>query len=196
MAPRGKKRRTLSSDEAALWRRVTSTAEPLGERGPSAPEAAEAETEGAAEEAPTPRSKRASKAGPATVPDAPPPAKQAPLPELRPGASPGLDKRIALRLKRGQLKVEARIDLHGLTQSEAHAALNHFIADSYQAGRRCVLVITGKGSVRDPGGGVLRQMTPRWLNQAALRRKVLALEQAQARHGGGGALYVLLKRQR
>ena len=105
----------------------------------------------------------------------------------------GLDRRTARRLKRGQLTAEARLDLHGKTQDEAHGALRSFIQESRMARRRCVLVITGKGSVASGRGGVLRQMVPRWLNEPALRRHVVAITNAPERNGGTGALYVLLK---
>ena len=130
----------------------------------------------------------------------PPPLPAAPssrtrLPPLEPGRSAGLDRRSDDRLRRGQMAIEARIDLHGLTQSSAYDALAHFIAVSQAIGRRCVLVITGKGPVSQ-GGGVLRTMVPRWLAEPSLRRRILALHRAQPRDGGDGALYVLLKRKR
>jgi DNA-nicking Smr family endonuclease len=107
----------------------------------------------------------------------------------------GLDRRSAQRLKRGQMAIEARLDLHGLTQDEAHRALHRFIARMHEEGRRAVLIITGKGA-RDGVGGVLRQGVPRWLAEPACRASILAVEEAQSRHGGGGALYVLLRRRR
>ena len=106
---------------------------------------------------------------------------------------PGLDRRTARRLKRGQLPVEARLDLHGRTQDQAHDALRDFIQESRMARRRCVLVITGKGSVASGKGGVLRQMVPRWLNEPTLRRHIIAITNAPESSGGTGALYVLLK---
>jgi len=107
----------------------------------------------------------------------------------------GIDRANAERLKRGQHPIEARLDLHGLTQSEAHHALIGFIEGSYRAGRRCVLVITGRGLGAD-GPGVLKSAVPRWLSEAGLRRRILAVAGAQPRHGGAGALYLLLRRQR
>jgi DNA-nicking Smr family endonuclease len=127
-----------------------------------------------------------------------------PLTGLR---SPGLDKASAERLKRGQYPIEARIDLHGMTQDDAHRMLGDFIARSARAGLRCVLVITGKGLRRledeQPGGadsrrgevGILRNAAPRWLNEAPNRARILAFSAAQPRHGGSGALYVLLRRR-
>ena len=121
-----------------------------------------------------------------------PPAKP---PELAPGRIAGVDKRLAERLKRGQLVIEGMLDLHGLTQEEAHRQLDGFLALSTNAGRRCVLVITGKGVWR-ADSGILKEMVPRWLNEAPNRARVLAIAAAQPRHGGSGALYVLLKRRR
>jgi DNA-nicking Smr family endonuclease len=117
------------------------------------------------------------------------------LPPLALGQSVGVDRRTDDRLRRGQLVIDGRIDLHGLTQSAAHDALVRFLGDSQQAGRRCVLIITGKGAINQ-GGGILRNVTPRWLAEPGLRRMIVAIHQAQPRHGGEGALYVLLKRRR
>ena len=107
----------------------------------------------------------------------------------------GVDRANAERLKRGLHPIEARLDLHGKTQAEAHHALAAFVHSSSEAGRRCVLVITGRGL--GPGGpGVLKSAVPRWLEEVGLRRKVLAIAPAQPRHGGAGALYLLLRRRR
>ncbi len=118
------------------------------------------------------------------------------LPELKTGASPGLDKRTAARLKRGQLAIDGRIDLHGMTQATAHRALEAFVTASQGAGKRCVLVITGKGLRPSGETGVLRNLVPRWMNAPAIRGRVLSFCAAQPRDGGTGALYVLLKRKR
>lgn len=117
--------------------------------------------------------------------------------DLSHGDAPGVDKRNAQRLRRGQMPIEARLDLHGHTQEQAHRALNAFLVGSQAAGRRCVLVITGKGL--RPGTestGVLKAAVPRWLNQSPLRQKVLSFSYAQPRDGGEGALYILLRRNR
>jgi DNA-nicking Smr family endonuclease len=140
------------------------------------------------------------------VPLAPakPRATLSPLPPITGLRAPGLDKASAERLKRGQYPIEARIDLHGMTQDDAHGTLGDFIAASARAGRRCVLVITGKGVRRlgddmhgGAGGaiGILRNAVPRWLNEAPNRARILAFAAAQPRDGGAGALYVLLRRQ-
>ena len=106
----------------------------------------------------------------------------------------GLDKRSAERLR-----------LHGHTQADAHRAVHAFIAGSHRAGRRCVLIITGKGGPRDDvdsgfmpdrDSGVLRRNLPRWLGEGAVRQMVLRMESARPQHGGEGAYYVLLRRKR
>jgi DNA-nicking Smr family endonuclease len=107
----------------------------------------------------------------------------------------GIDRANAERLKRGLHSIEARLDLHGKTQTEAHRALAAFIHSSSEAGRRCVLVITGRG-LGPSGPGVLKSAVPRWLEEVGLRRKILAIARAQPRHGGSGALYLLLRRRR
>jgi DNA-nicking Smr family endonuclease len=107
----------------------------------------------------------------------------------------GIDRASAERLKRGRHPIEARLDLHGKTQAEAHHALAAFIHNSSEAGRRCVLVITGRG-LGPSGPGVLKSAVPRWLEEVGLRRKILAIAPAQPRDGGAGALYLLLRRRR
>src|SRR5206468_288224 len=115
-------------------------------------------------------------------------------PVLTPGAVIGVDKRLADRLKRGRLPIDATLDLHGLTQGEAHAAVQGLVARSVERGRRTLLIVTGKG--RRDGGGVLKSALPRWLNEAPSRGDILALAQARPEHGGSGALYVLLRRRK
>lgn len=123
----------------------------------------------------------------------PPPAKRAPLP-LKLGAVAAMDKRTGQRFKRGDMPIDGRIDLHGMTLDQAHAALTGFIRRSYAQGARCVVVVTGKGGAQ--GTGKIRRETPDWLNRPDLRPLILAVTEARQHHGGGGALYVLLKRVR
>jgi DNA-nicking Smr family endonuclease len=160
--------------ELALWRRAMGETAPLPER--QAPPA----------EPP---------AVPAARPARRPAGEQARRPSaaLDPQRPIGLDRRSWLRLKRGQVAIEETLDLHGRTQAEAHAALARFLAAAQAAERRCVLVVTGKGV---ESGGTLRHMVPRWLNEGANRERIVAFCPAQARHGGSGALYVLLRRRR
>jgi DNA-nicking Smr family endonuclease len=139
------------------------------------------------------------------APPAPPPPASAPQPtpiaaprprarvtqRLDPHGPVDLDRSSWRRLHRGQYPVEARLDLHGMTQAQAHVALQGFLAACRSQGRRCVLVITGRGALT---GGTLRAMTPRWLDEAPNRERVLAYATAQRHHGGDGAIYVLLRR--
>lgn len=124
------------------------------------------------------------------------PSRRPDLPELTHGAQPGIDKNSAKRLKKGQQRIEGRMDLHGMTQEQAHRALNAFVDGAFGSGKRCVLVITGKGLKPDGSIGVLRAAVPRWLNQSPNREKVLAFSYATPKDGGEGALYVMLKRKR
>ena len=117
------------------------------------------------------------------------------LPNIQHGDAPGLDKRTAQRLRRGKINVEAQLDLHGFKQDEAHMALNRFLTQSSNVGRRCVLVITGKGALSQ-GGGVLRKMVPLWLNENTNRKFVLSFTYSTPADGGTGAIYILLKRKR
>src|SRR3546814_14583373 len=110
------------------------------------------------------------------------------------GSRDGLDGRKAERLSRGKLPIEASLDLHGLRQAEAHRRLEAFLAESQAAGKRCVLVVTGKG-LHQEEGGVLRSAVQRWLNEAPNRARVLSFDSAQPRTGGTGPLSVLLRRR-
>ena len=179
--------RQLNRREADLLRHVMADVAPLPGREVALP-AAETPVEPPRPAEPPP----AARSRPA--PPAPPPVPS--LPEIGPGDRAGVDKRTAKRLKRGQLAVEARVDLHGLTQEEAHRALSAFVQGSQAAGRRCVLVITGKGLRPDGTVGVLRAAVPHWLNQPDLRERIVAFTHATPRDGGEGALYLLLKRKR
>jgi DNA-nicking Smr family endonuclease len=121
---------------------------------------------------------------------------------LAPGSTKDIDARTAERLRRGELPIDATLDLHGHTAVEAHRALAGFIDRAWRARLRCLLVITGKGRAPEAAlglgaqVGVIKAGVPRWLNEPGLRARILALSQARPQHGGGGALYVLLKRQR
>jgi DNA-nicking Smr family endonuclease len=107
----------------------------------------------------------------------------------------GVDWASVSRLRRGLRAIEGRLDLHGMTQREAHRALAEFVSASSAAGRRCLLVITGRGIGSDRPG-ILQRAVPRWLAESTLRDEILAIAPAQPRHGGAGALYVLLRRRR
>ncbi len=191
--PAGKGRdastRAVSRDEADLFALAMREAKPLHQERAKRTPADDGRAEERAETAPAvvgvgPRVERL----PVTSTDK--------LPELKTGASPGVDKRTAVRLKRGQLAIDGRIDLHGMTQATAHRALEAFVTASQGAGKRCVLVIPGKGLRPSGETGVLRNLVPRWMNAPAIRGRVLSFCTAQPRDGGTGALYVLLKRKR
>lgn len=130
-----------------------------------------------------------------SFPPAPPRSLPAPAPMARrldPAGPVDLDRRSWLRLRRGRYPIDARLDLHGLNQAEAHGRLSAFLAGAQARGNRCVLVITGRGLRH---GGTLREMTPRWLEAEPNRRMVLSFAEARLQHGGEGALYVLLRRR-
>jgi DNA-nicking Smr family endonuclease len=134
---------------------------------------------------------------PVHAPPAPAEAVRAMQPDRLPALDrfSGIDRANAERLKRGLRPIEARLDLHGMTQAEAHRALAAFVRGSHDAGRRCVLVITGRGFGPN-GPAVLKLAVPRWLEEPGLRRQILAIAPARPQDGGAGALYVLLRRRR
>jgi len=182
----------LSRTDLEIWRAVVRDAIPLpGQQIPELPPLPGGEGEVKVPVPPLPLP---------TLPplSEPPPTKakvRPALPWLDPGAAVGVDKRLSERVKGGELPIEGRLDLHGMTQDQAHGALVSFVTAAAREGRRCVLVITGKGW-REGQPGVLRTSVPRWLNAPNLREKILLFSHASPRHGGEGALYVLLKRKR
>ena len=190
--------RKLTPEEEALWRAV------MGDGGaPSQPERETVPIK-KREPAPTKSGEHSVKAPPAK----PPEASVHPKPEVQVvrgrSSLAGLDRRNAQRLRRGQMDIDARLDLHGMTREAAHPALTRFLAQGTGAGHRCVLVITGKGTPReldadagfmpDRSLGILRAEVPRWLSDS--RQHVVAWSTAIPRDGGDGALYVLLRRKR
>jgi len=107
-----------------------------------------------------------------------------------------IDARTLQRLKRGQIPIEARLDMHGMTRHQAYDALYPFILRTQSSGKRCVLVITGKGQKDHEMQGVLRQSLPEWLSEERYNALVLTHVPANKRDGGGGAFYIYLRRQR
>ena len=181
--------RRLSTDEIGLWRRAMRDVAPLRDRRHPFAESTHRHPA---------RNPAATGEMPVVHPPAPPTPISRPQPPPPPPQPPllldrfaGIDRANAERLKRGRHPVEARLDLHGMTQAEAHRALSGFVATSRAIGRRCVLVITGHGRI---GGGILKAAVPRWLAEPELRRHVLAITAAQPRDGGTGALYLLLRK--
>jgi DNA-nicking Smr family endonuclease len=97
------------------------------------------------------------------------------------------DRRSLEKLKRGKMRPEARLDLHGHTRDDAFAALSRFIVASQTRGVRVALVITGRS-------GILREEVPRWLTVTSLRPRILGVAEAKPRDGGAGALYVMIRK--
>ena len=119
--------------------------------------------------------------------------------------APQMDRRTDDKLRRGKLPIEARLDLHGMFRETARHTLAQFLREAYTDGKRCVLIITGKGALGASGDseqdcpperGVLRRSVPEWLATSPLSDIVIGYYPARAKDGGDGALYVLLKRKR
>ncbi len=102
------------------------------------------------------------------------------------------DRRVEKQLRQGSIEIDARLDLHGMVQTEAYAALARFVAAQVKAGRRNILIITGKGRL---GQSVLRNNLPGWLQSLPAAGAMLALRTAAPKHGGDGAFYLILRRQ-
>ena len=124
------------------------------------------------------------------------------LKNFMPGRAPGLDRSSAIKLAKGKFTIQGKLDLHGMTQRQAHAALIEFIQTSFDDRKRNLLVITGKGRPQgqdEVAGyrkreGILKSIVPKWLDEPPLRSLVLAFTTSQREHGGAGALYVLLRK--
>jgi DNA-nicking Smr family endonuclease len=191
----------LTAEERALWEHAARDLKPLKTKKSRVHGAQAQDSAAPARRAPHPERPAAQK--PVA---APPPAAQ-PKSAATPPPLTALDRRKARHIGSGRIEVEARIDLHGLRQAEAHRALRRFLMGAHADGRRWVLVITGKGGPqrhsREPediyGGeeerGVLRRNVPRWLAEPELRAIVVGFTAAAIRHGGEGALYVQLRRR-
>jgi DNA-nicking Smr family endonuclease len=181
----GDRRRVLSYEERVLWTTVTKAVEPLRATTRRAP-AADGE----------PAAEIAKPARPVVGPKkaSPPLAPQQPSP---PPLTP-LSRRMKRGVARGQHVIDGKLDLHGLTQAQAHAALLHFLRKAQARDARLVLVITGKGMRADGDRerGVLRRQVPQWLGLPEFRSLVAGFEDAHVAHGGEGALYVRLRRAR
>jgi DNA-nicking Smr family endonuclease len=183
----------LTPEDEALWAHVTREVEPLKRRRRKGPAPAPAAVEPSANLPPQPVAAPVPRSAARSRPKPPPLAPA--LPPLLP-----IDRQERRRLVRGTRRIDGRIDLHGMHQARAHEALRAFLVAAQARGLVLVLVITGKGSgdaVAAPGErGVLRRVVPQWLGAPDLRSIVLGFEEAHAGHGGGGALYVRLRRGR
>jgi len=178
------RRRQLSDEDRSLWTGVTRSIKPL--RPAKSGAAPVTESSAPADSAAPPRVKAQHKS--------PPPVKSLPLAPF--------DRRLKHRLARGRDGIDARIDLHGLTQREAHDALHSFLRRAQADGAKIALVVTGKGLRQDSSGGgssargVLRRQVPMWLSLPEFRPFIVGFEEAHVGHGGQGALYVRLRRAR
>jgi len=110
----------------------------------------------------------------------------------------GIDRKAFEKFRKGQMPIDATLDLHGLFQQQAYEKVVQFIAHASARHMRCVMIITGKGQKKSDGlvreEGVLKKSLPDWLEQPSLKCKILKIQQAQRFHGGSGACYILLKR--
>ena len=177
------RRRHLSEEERTLWGGVARSIKPLRRSPQSAQEHADPPVGGGGAAPPPP---------PVARPDVSPVKKAPPLAPL--------GRRLRQRVARGREPIDDRIDLHGMTQSQAHAALADFLRGAQAAGARMVLVVTGKGrgggQPAMDGRGVLRRQVPMWLSMPEFRSLVVGFDDAHLGHGGQGALYVRLRRGR
>jgi DNA-nicking Smr family endonuclease len=184
-APRRK--RALSEEERALWESVAKQTKPLRKK----PRAAKPPTDSPVADVPA--------AAKATASPKPfPAAKALRVPKREAPAAPPLapiGRRERAQLSRGRKEIDARIDLHGMTQTHAHRALFGFLQRAHNDGLTFVLVITGKGKMgAESERGVLRRQVPQWLSLPEFRSLVVGFEEAHIGHGGEGALYVRIRR--
>lgn len=188
-------RKPLRPEDAALWAAVTKDVTPLKDPRPIRTEAFRHPRD-------IPRRDHPARRHAAEPMLDLPPRQLTPAPK----SLEGLDGKRARRLQRGQLEVEGRLDLHGMTQDRAWQALGPFLARSQEMGKRVVLVVTGKGGAKkndeleppwtEPRTGILRELVPQWLAEGQNAARVVAWHPASPKHGGEGALYVVLRRIR
>jgi DNA-nicking Smr family endonuclease len=181
-------KKTLSEDDRALWKEVTGSVRPLRVRRERAgetttPRGDDAAPEGAEAKAPPPPREPVAPFLPPYVPHT-----------ARKPRQPGrIDEPTLRKLKSGKRRIDCRIDLHGMTEAVAHDRLLAFLERERREGNRLALVITGKGAFT---GGILRQSVPRWFAEHRFSQVVGSWTSAHAEHGGEGAIYVRLRRDR
>lgn len=193
-------RRKLTTDEIELWRKVTKQAERLH---PDSPQSVHPTT------LPKPRPRKTPKPrfevfelGQSLQPKPNPNDLKPSVTDALRAAPVQMDIKAFGRMKRGKLKPEGKLDLHGMRVDTAHPALIRFILSAQAQGKRLVLVVTGKGKDRDEPGpiptprGVLRNQVPHWLSIPPLAQAVMQITPAHISHGGDGAYYVYLRRMR
>lgn len=198
------KRRGLTAEDRELWDLVRAKTQPMARSNLETqrfdPDIDPPDT------APAPRNLRKAKS---VILGRPHGSSKAPSHNLAPAihdhirqAPVQMDQKSFGKLKRGKLRPEGKLDLHGMTLERAHPALTGFVMSAHASGKRLILVVTGKGKLRDEGGpipvrhGVLRHQVPQWLQMQPMKSVVLQVAQAHISHGGGGAYYVYLRRYR
>jgi DNA-nicking Smr family endonuclease len=187
-----RRKRALSEEERTLWESVARQTKPLRKK-----------TRAAKAPAASPDAQAPALAKPPASPKPRPRAAiivRAPKPEVTPAPPPlaPLGRRERSQLSRGRKEIDARLDLHGMTQTRAHRALSSFLQRAHSEGLTFVLVITGKGRATEGESerGVLRRQVPQWLSLPEFRSLVVGFEEAHIGHGGEGALYVRIRRSR
>jgi len=213
--PPRRRDRKLTPDEETLWSQVAASIAPdkkakprVRRRGAAAETLPAADADAGSARLPSPRH---------PAPPADPAAERLRTASARPYVPPvsapaksnapplaEFDRRKVRHIARGKVEIDARLDLHGLRQSEARYRLVGFLHAAQSRGHRTVLVITGKGATTpvdplahalgEPQRGVLRRLVPQWLGEPDLRALVVSFTTASLRHGGDGALYVHLRR--
>lgn len=194
------RRRILSPEEREIWARVVHTAQPMHPAKKAGQPAELRAMPAPSTPKPAIRGFQIGGAAPRPLPHA-----HDILPPLEgrlAGQPLRMDRKTHQQMIRGKTAPEGRIDLHGMTLAEAHPELIRFILGAHGAGKRLVLVITGKGKPRDDRGpiparlGILRHQVPVWLTQPPLGSVVMQIVPAHLKHGGTGAYYVYLRRAR
>ncbi len=200
----GKNNDHLNDEDRIVWKQVSDTAEPLKSRPELPGRPKNTKKSGPAKAPPVTQNRKPPSPPPSTPPYTPPP-------QARPGGAPALsvDKATKRKLGRGLVEIDARLDLHGKTKAAAHQVLKSFLINAQAREHRTVLVITGKGEqgiarhtlhsfevIHTPErSGILMRCVPQWLSDPDLRDVVIGYQPAHPRHGGGGALYVRIRRK-
>ena len=181
-------KRPLKPEEQRIWGMVAATVHPLHGRSEPIP----SPPRGGTDDAVVRVGKSGSPPPPRSGPHFPTPAASRPAPPPKGEGKRDIEPNRKHRIAKSREEIGGRIDLHGLTQDRARAALEAFLGRAWDEGWRAVLVITGKGV---QGDGVLKKRAPDWLGAAHLSHIVAGISDAHRRHGGDGALYVALKRK-
>lgn len=200
---RKRNRLVLSTEDRALWEKVKQSATPLHPAQQNRTLLPAPQDQSPANKTPerNPQAHQPTQKQARSAPKAPPVVPKPVVKPKIPGLS-SLDRRTVQKIARGTTDIDARIDLHGMTQRDAHGHLMRFLAGSQARGHKVVLVITGKGTRNTYDSepyrevGVLRRAVPLWLQEPGFRSIVVGYEQAGKGHGGDGALYIRLRKIR